>query len=414
MKNSYSTVFTIIILLSLLLVFTSTVSAAPAVMISSYEMNPSVLMPGDTATLKLIVYNAETTSTQTIQEITADLITTTAQTSGAAIKRIWITKVGDGDNYITPSSYYDDVGLIAPGASIPVTFTVTAHENISEGWYFPKVKVNLESSSHQDVAYPVAIRVSNATVELIDSKVPSAISMSGSTDITISVVNNFEASVDAVTITSINTNEVDFTPKTYYVGTMTSNEYKDIVFSVTPSTIGNINLSFNVSFKNGNNLHTNTLSIPITIVKTPDVAPVIYNIPKTIAKGESERFRVEVYNAKTESISGVIVTPITDARITPSQYFIGSMDPDDVFSASFDVYTDDLVVGNNYSIAFEVSFKQNENYYQTPTASSSFTIAKSIDASGDRGTTLYTVIIIFAVLIFIYFIYRYRKRRIVR
>jgi hypothetical protein len=401
-------------LLGLLLTFTTNVNASPSVMISSYTLTPSVLMPGDTATLKVTVYNAEITSTQTDQEIANDYISTTTQTSGATIKRIWITTVGDGDNDITPSSYYDDVGLIAPGASIPITFTVTADENITQGWYFPKAKVNLESSSHQDVTYPVTVRVSNATVELIDSKVPSAISVSGSTDITISVLNNFEASVDAVTITPINTNGVDFNPKTYFVGTMTPDEYKDIVFSVTPSTIGNINLSFNASFKNGNNVHTNNLSIPITIVKTPDVAPVLYNIPKTIAKGESERFRVEVYNAKTESISGVIVTPITDVRITPSQYFIGSMDPDDVFSASFDVYTDDLTIGNNYSIDFEVSFKQNENYYQTPTASSIFTIAKPIDTSGDRGITLYTVIIIFVVLIFIYFIYRYRKRRIVR
>lgn len=412
MKNSYSIVFTILILLGLLLVFTPNVNASPSVMISNYELTPSVLMPGDIATLKVTVYNAETTSTQTTLEVTGDSTTSTVQTSGATIKRIWITTVSDGDNDITPSSYYDDVGLIAPGASIPITFTVTADENITEGWYFPKVKVNLESSSHQDVAYPISIKISNETVSLVEKEVPSKISISGSTSITFTVLNNFETNVDSVTVEPVEIEDLDISPKSVFVGTVDSASSEDVSFSVNPTSKGEFNLSFIVSYKNGDNLHTSLLDFSIEVIDSLDVAPVIYSVPSKVGKGENARIRLEIYNAKDEEISGVIVTPFnTNLSVSPSQYFIGSMDSDDVFSASFEVDTSNLAIGENYSLDFKVSFRQDENYYETPSVNAAFSVVKATEIANPMNTCFTSIIIIVILIIVIVLFFFIRKRR---
>ena len=187
---------------------------------------------------------------------------------------------------------------------------------------------------------------------------------------------------------------------------------EDITFSVIPRDKGIKNLTFDVNFNNGYNAHNNSITFPIEIVDSYDVEPVLFSYPSTISKGDSNRFRIEVYNAKTESISGVKVIPIynEDIIITPTQYFIGSMDADDVFSASFNVDTDNLKVGENYSIAFKVLFKQNDNYYESPIVSSKFQV---IDKTENQGSNLYLYIavVIIIILIIIFYLFVYKKRR---
>ena len=129
---------------------------------------------------------------------------------------------------------------------------------------------------------------------------------------------------------------------------------------------------------------------------------------------------------KTESITGVIITPITDATVIPSQYFIGSMDPDDVFSASFDIFADKLDYGNN-TIKFKVSFKQGSEYYETPSISHLFKVVSSDGTSyqsssddnsetngafsGDIFSMCIIIIPIIVVIIIIFIIWRWRKGR---
>ena len=155
------------------------------------------------------------------------------------------------------------------------------------------------------------------------------------------------------------------------------------------------------------------MEFSIEIIETLDVAPVLYSFPSTISKGVTSKIRLEVYNAKSDSISGVLVTPVTDVEISPSQYFIGSMDADDVFSASFDVHTDDLDIGSEHSIDFMVSFKQGNNYYETPSVSSSFKVVKPVE-SGDGGMSLIILTVFVIIIIGLFLFYRLKKRRIVK
>jgi len=414
LKHKINTAVTLILALILFSVVVPSYIADPAIKISSYEISPSVLMPGDEATLTLNIYNAEGTSTRTVATTSSTTTTTTAKTNGAIISNVWIASAYDGDKQIKTDLNYDKIGVIAPGGTIAVTFKLTCDEGFSEGLYFPMVNVDLQSDSYEDISYPLPVRVSNFAVDLLSTEVPSQISAGGSTEITFTALNNREDAVDHVKIIPSELDGMKFMPESRYIGTMTSYSSEDVDFSLIPSEPGVYNLSFNISFKNGNNTHYNELTMPITVTETLDVAPVFSSVPTNVEKGQSTRLRLEVYNAKTESISGVIVTPITDLRVSPSQYFIGSMDPDDVFSASFNIFTDDLTIDNNYSIDFKVSFKQGDNYFETPSISSSFKVIKPSDSGSGGSMFLYGGIVLFIIVILLIIYFIRKKRRTVR
>jgi hypothetical protein len=106
------------------------------------------------------------------------------------------------------------------------------------------------------------------------------------------------------------------------------------------------------------------------------------------------------------------------------------MDPDDVFSASFDIYADTVDYGAQI-IGFTVSFKQGNEYFETSLVSKSFTVVSgpgqsyqsstgSTSTSGSNGvsqtpslvTCLTSIILIVVVIVVGVLLYiRWKKRR---
>jgi len=407
LKNKY---YLLLAIVFFILIFSSTsVCASPAIMISDYNLTPEVFMPGDNGILSFTIYNAETTSTQTTATTSGSDTTTTVRTVGTNIQNIYLTRDGDGDDYIESSQNFEDIGYLAPGASLSVKMRVDCNQGMTEGLYFPIINVDLEATGHQDVAYPIPVKVSNLSVDLISSNIPSTVSISGSTEITLTAINNRNNTVNKVIVTPKDTSGIKFIPERVLIGDLDADSSQDVSFSIEPSELGNKNLTFEVNFSNGDNLHNNTISVPIEVVQTYDVSPVLYTVTSTIEKGSSSRIRLEVYNAKTEEISGVIVVPETDITISPSQYFIGSMDPDDVFSASFDVYSNGLEIGEEYDINFYVSFKQGENYYQTFPVTSNINVVKA--SQKQSGLDLFSTSIIVLLIVIILLILYYSRKK---
>ncbi len=428
MKKIMTTIIMIMLFFSAMIsLYIPTVQANPAVMISQYQISPEILMPGDTAVLTLQVTNAETVATQTSTSISDGETTTTVRTLGVEIEKIWIDPATSGGNQIWATSSYTDIGYLAAGANIEINFKLVVDKNMSEGIYFPVV--NIDVSGGTDVIYHLLVKVSNASVDLLPTSVPSKISKGGATELTITALNKRENAVNEVIVTPQG-GSVEFTPKSYYIGLLPAGTSKDVVFSIKPIETQVSNIIFIVSYKNGDNLHINSLSSQLSVIESLDIAPIITNFPYSITKGGSSRISVEVYNAKTETITGVLVTPICNATVIPSQYFIGSMDPDDVFSASFDIYADTVDYGVQ-NIGFVVSFKQGNEYYETPSVSKSFTVvsgpgqsyqtsSSSTSSSGTNGfpqsssliTCLTPIILIIVLIIVVVLLYlRWKKRR---
>jgi hypothetical protein len=422
-----TTIISALIFSALISLYIPNVQASPAVMVAQYQLSPEILMPGDTAVLTLQLKNAETVATQTSTSISGGETTTIIHTLGVDIAKIWIDPATSGTKQIQATASYTDIGYLAAGASIEVNFKLLVDKNMSEGVYFPVV--NVDVSGGTDVIYPLLVKVSNASVDLLSTSVPSKISKGGTTELTVTAVNKRENAVQEVIITP-HGDGVEFAPQSYFIGSLAAATSENVVFSAKPIETGGSNISFFVNYKNGDNLHSNSLVAPLSVIEALDVAPIITNFPLSITKGGSSRISIEVYNAKTEKITGVLVTPICNATVIPSQYFIGSMDPDDVFSASFDIYADTVGYGTQ-SIGFKVSFKQGNDYYETPLVSKSFSVVSGLgqsyqssgsssSTSGSSGvsqtsslltTCLTPLIIIIVVIIVVILLYMRRKKR---
>jgi hypothetical protein len=398
----------IAISLSLSTLIIPTISADPTIIIDNYSLYPEVFMPGDSGILTLTIANAETANTVQTTSTSGSSQTVKTDTVGATIENIWIISATDGNQKIKATKNYEDVGKLAPASSIDISFKMIAEENITEGLYFPIARINVET--YDDVRFPIPLKISNATVDILLTDVPSRISKSGSTLVTVTAVNSRENSVDGVTIIPDSNDGLEFTPNSVFIGTLGADASSEASFSIKPNEIGEFNISFNVQFKNGDNLHTEQILYSISVVETLDVAPVFTSVPSSIEKGKSTRVSLEIYNAKTQSITGVIVTPITDAKVSPSQYFIGSMDPDDVFSASFDVSSADLVYGN-YTLGFKVSFKQDNEYYETPIITSTISIIPQTHSAREGSLLLVLGAVIIIISLILIFGFYYNKRR---
>ncbi len=385
--------------------------ADPTVMVTDYHLEPETLLPGDQAQLTITLTNTEMTSTKTNTDYNNGLpIDQTVDTIAATLNNVWFSSDGDGTYSIKSSENYDDIGALSPGSSITISFPITAHKNISAGLYNPIIHVDVEY--FQDVRFPIPVRISTFSATLLPKDVPKKISSSGSTSITLSAVNNREVPVEDFTITADVNQSISVSPASMYIGTLDSESSQDISCSLHPSILGEQEISFIISYRNGENTHTKTIDIPIEVIETHDVSPVLYNIPDSIPQGSSERITLEVYNAKSDTLTGVTVIPVTDFSTSPSEYFIGSMDSDDVFSASFDVNSKGLNPGN-YTLGFKVAFKQGNNYFESPTLSEKVTVTSNhLSSDGMNIGFILGVIVLIGIIVILLF-YILWKRRII-
>jgi hypothetical protein len=389
------------------ILLSSVSSAEPSLMVTNYSLTPEVLLPGDEALLTVTITNTETTGSESTTSTFGNSQTTTTELNAATIENIWMTADGDGEYLVSARNNFPDLGNLASGTSITIDFAISAHDNISEGLYFPTIHIDVED--YQDVQFPIPVRVSQLSAYLLAKEIPSKISSSGSTKIQFTAVNRRESAIEDVTISASNESSFEVSPQTLYIGSLASESSQDCSFALNPKKLGEQTIPFTISYRNGENVHSDTIILSIEVVETADVSPVLYDFPTMLAQGSSERITLEVFNAKTESINGVIVVPVTNLTVTPSEYFIGSMDPDDVFSASFDIQTDTSPLGN-YSIGFKVAFKQNNNYFESPSTSRIIQVVKAGPAQQGDATVLYAGVIVVILLIVVGF-YIMRRRR---
>lgn len=137
----------------------------PTVIITDYKVTPSVLLPGDKATLTIILKNtAQTASIKENSGITLD--GAFAMTKSTDIN-VYIEKVhleGNGIKVLTDA--FDRLGSLGPGQSVPVTFVIQAPDN--DGIYFPEAMIDVKDG--RSTRYPVTV---NVNTDISTQKKPS-------------------------------------------------------------------------------------------------------------------------------------------------------------------------------------------------------------------------------------------------
>lgn len=126
--------------------------------------------------------------------------------------------------------------------------------------------------------------------------------------------------------------------------------------------------SFEATYKNGNNVHHSELTSSVEVKSCSDVRLILVDVPpEFVFRGDVARIDFDVANGMAKDIRAVSVVPVIEGlKILPSEYFIGDMGAGDVFSASFDVYTSDLNVGDT-QIPFKVLFRDVDTDWQYET-----------------------------------------------
>ena len=363
---------------SLLLLATASVSAAegPAVMIVDYEVEPEVLMPGDTGTITVTIKNMDTQSSETKMTTTgkfspSETTTTSTSSISAEIETIRLSSRSRDIEWLREGlqrTEYYNVGALGPGEGITISLPIKAAAHAHDGTYFPEVCIEVDNG--ENVRFPVPVKVDSSEVEIFEKDIPSEISLSESKQMEMVVANNRPNSVSGVDVrVKSESDGLEFTPERIFIGDLEAYEKKEVNFTL--QTLGkfdqNREFSFEVAYKNGDNVHHNELKSSVLVKSIADVKLILVNAPEFVLKGEIAKIEFDVANGMAKDIKAVSVFPeIEGLRILPSEYFIGDMEVGDVFSASFDVYTRDLRIGDT-EIPFKLVFRDvdTDRRYET-------------------------------------------------
>jgi len=401
-----------------LVVALASAAEGPAVMITSYTVEPAVLMPGDTGTITVTVQNMDTKGTEErTTSSTSTGYTSTTTTTSTISAEIGTIRLISGSREIewlqegTQRTEYLSVGSLGPGESITISLPIKAGAYAPEGTYFPEVYIEVENG--ENVRFPIPVKVDSSGVEVIEKEIPSAISMSESKQIAFVVANNRPNAVSGVNVFVRSYNDaLEFTPERVFIGNLETYGQRVVNFTLTPLGEGPQDISVKVEYKNGENLHSSELTSSIGVKSSSDVKLILVNAPEFVFQGEVAKIDFDVANGMTKDIKAVSVVPaMNDLRIFPSEYFIGDMEVGDVFSASFDLYTSDLEVGE-ITIPFKLVFKDIETDKQYEIKGYTVQIeVRQLQKSGLQPSMLGGVLVGILVVIAVVFWVRARRRR---
>jgi len=349
----------------------------PAVMVTGYTVEPGVLMPGDTGTVTLTIKNpfldfqASETETTVSPSGTTEQTTSTTSTRGlnAKIETIRLSSSTKEVEWLTAGTQrteYFNLGALGPGESMTITLPIKAVAYARDGTYFPEVYIEVDNG--QNVRFPVRVEVDKSEVQLLEQDIPTEISISESRKIALVVANNRPNMVNGVNVVlRSSSSDFEFTPAGVYVGNLGAYEQRTVEFTLSPLAEGSKTIAFEATYKNGNNVHASTLTTSIGVRGSSDVKLILVDAPDTVVKGETAKLEFDVANGMAKDIKAVSVVPMRSGlKLLPSEYFIGDMEVGDVFSASFELHTSDLELGET-TIPFNVIFKDvsTDKQYET-------------------------------------------------
>ncbi|MCD4766848.1 MAG: hypothetical protein K8R34_10095 [Methanosarcinales archaeon] len=215
------------------------ITVRPSVMVD-YSVDPAYLMPGDEGTVTITLNNAAKDYSYSVPvNNKTEIFDLSAQVLDASLS-------GDNHIQVTSNSYYD-VGLLGPGDTIDFTYSIKVSEDVPDSIRFLDF-VFIGGGDMYDVKWKIPVTVDSSGIKLINSEVGR-----NSDFIVLDIANVRPNTVKAVTIVPA-TDNVEFRPAQYFIGTMDSDEMFTIQFDIEPED-GVEQMGVKAIFKNGNNWH---------------------------------------------------------------------------------------------------------------------------------------------------------------
>ncbi|MGP8319418.1 MAG: hypothetical protein ACT6FD_01295 [Methanosarcinaceae archaeon] len=367
----------------------------------NYQVEPAVLMPGDSGTVTISLNNMATGEIYVREdEKTFDMNA-----------YILSATLGGNPNIDILDSVYTNIGLIGPGDTLQLTFNIKAKEGIQNSVHFLNFEL-VGGSDMYDLNYKIPVKVDDRDLKLIVSNLPSTVINEIAT-ITLDIVNIRANDVTSVIAKPVGDGVV-FTPSEVFVGTITAGNKSTATFTLDTmaSSQGVKNVSFSASYFNGDNLHQSAgVSTTTNVVEKSSLLLTAIEI-KDI--GTKCTITGDINNVGTTDAKNVMLSIVECDDIEPVQpyanYFIGTLEADDFSSFELSARVSS---GNITSVPVVIEFRNTDNAY--------ISITESIDlgsnpitgssSSNDMSPVVIGAIVISAIAIIGIIGYSWKKRK---
>ena len=210
---------------------------------------PEVFMPGDTGTLSFTLQNSADDYTITIDEEQYD---TNARIQSASLTGVEGVKV-------TTETYYGN-GVIGPGESVDLTYSVDIDEDTPDGTYYLDFSIVGSSHSYNN-NWRIPVKVDSSSVRVIPSK-PIALE-NGEAVLEFDVANIHPNTLSSVSV-QLEAEGIEFSPSEYFIGSMDADELFTIEINakaVSEDISFPVDLVINANYRNGLNEHTQQVDV---------------------------------------------------------------------------------------------------------------------------------------------------------
>ncbi|MBN1763018.1 MAG: hypothetical protein JW878_08105 [Methanomicrobia archaeon] len=352
-----------------------------SIMITDYHVSPDVLMPNDIGTVTVTIKNMEVLSSVKIKE---------ANLREEEIKVL--------------SKPYVNIGRLGPGESIDLSFTIKA--GFTDGIFYPKL--TLEAENAERIRYQIPVKVDSTPLTIGVTGMPEELFKDERAEIELVVGNPRPNSVTGVKIVTGAENVI---PSEVFVGALAADESKDASFNFTPQSTGDHVLNFKLEFKNGDNLHSNVLNIPVSVTESKKSAELILTGIEVESASGLGAYKItgDINNAGLEEARSVVMkvgaAEGVEAMNPYKAYFVGLLSPDDFSSFELDV----KVAENVTTVPLLIEYKDVDGNLFSMTEYISIE-HPPMTSSGELPVSMIAVLVVVAILIVGVIAYSWKKR----
>ena len=305
----------------------------PAVTIRSYQVTPSILLPGDQGTITITIANTagQASATEsTVQTWTGSTTTTTTTKDITALVES-VSMYGNGVEVVEGN--FQQVGALGPGQSMTLTFLIRAPEQT--GLYFPEVWIRIPEGT--SVKYPVPVNVNTPigiqkqAVLILESATPGSANPGEEIPVTLTARNDGQLLAEDVTIRVENVSTL-VAPKgsdLYHLGLIGSGREKTadlVLLSDKKTNPGLIQVPVTLKYTGvDGTIHTQETAINLMMRGRGELGFVsVDTSPRRVSENQPFDLTIRIENTGTgeaKQVAATVDLPMTGTR----QSFIGKI-----------------------------------------------------------------------------------------
>jgi len=216
----------------------------------------------------------------------------------------------------------------------------------------------------------------------------------------------FELSAQVLDASLLSTDNIHVTSDSYHdVGLLGPGDTIDFTYSINIDQDAKDGIHFlNFVFVGGGDMYDVRWKVPVTV----DSSQI--EIISTESLDGSDYVVLDIANTRPNTINAVTIIPVTDnVTFEPAQYFIGTMDSDEMFTIRFDIDTDDDID----QIGIKALFKNGNNWHESAIQTFGMNNSKTATAIESDSNPLILIGIVGGslVVLVVFFVIIQRRRR---